>query len=89
MTAASRYESFCGRCLEEIKQDWASEFTLIFDVDKGQDFLEMDEDIRQELVLNLPARILCREDCKGLCIDCGVNLNKQKCQHEHSVVNNK
>jgi uncharacterized protein len=81
----SHYESFCSRCLEELKQDWTTKFTLTFDTKEYTEFIEMDEDIRQELVLNLPVRILCREDCKGLCIDCGANLNKKECQHKHAV----
>jgi len=77
--AKSRYESICGCCLEEVKQDWAAEFTLIFDIEKQSEFIVMDEDIRQELILNLPVRIVCRDDCQGLCIECGVNLNIESC----------
>jgi len=79
ITAASRYESFCGRCLQEVKRDWEASFLVAFDIDGKTEFIEMDEDIRQELVLNLPLRILCREDCRGLCVDCGVNLNNESC----------
>jgi uncharacterized protein len=86
ITAASQYESFCYRCLKGLKGNWASDFELIFDIDRQVEFVDMDEDIRQEIILNLPTRILCREDCKGLCVDCGVNLNHQECQHAHSVV---
>lgn len=86
ITAASRYESCCCRCLEEVKRDWTADFTLAFDVEKTTEFIEMDEDIRQEIVLSLPAHILCKEDCRGLCVDCGVNLNSQDCTHRHAVV---
>ena len=89
ITAGSRYESLCGRCLEGMTQDWTTEFTLSFDVEKGEEFIEMGEDIRQELILNLPARVLCQADCKGLCIDCGANLNKQECKHKHAVISGK
>jgi uncharacterized protein len=79
VVADSRYVSFCGRCLETIQRDWRAAFTLIFDMDGKTDFIEMDEDIRQELILNLPMYIVCREDCRGLCIDCGANLNNEHC----------
>lgn len=85
ITAKSCYDSFCDRCLEAVTQDWSAEFTLTFDAKECNEFIEMDEDIRQELILNLPVRILCRADCKGLCVDCGVNLNAQECKHEHAV----
>ncbi|OGX35536.1 MAG: hypothetical protein A3C36_05530 [Omnitrophica WOR_2 bacterium RIFCSPHIGHO2_02_FULL_52_10] len=79
VAAVSRYESFCGRCLETVKRDWSTAFTLAFDIDGTTDFIEIDEDIRQELILNLPFRILCREDCRGLCVECGANLNDERC----------
>ena len=34
---------------------------------------------------NLPMRILCREDCKGLCSICGCNLNDTVCNCDHTV----
>jgi uncharacterized protein len=38
---------------------------------------------RDGLALALPANILCREDCAGLCPVCGVNLNDAGPEHEH------
>ena len=91
VTAKSSYASFCSRCLEEIEREWAVNFTLTFNAKEHSEFIDVDEDIRQELILNLPVRTLCQADCKGLCIDCGENLNKQECKHKHAVtdVNNK
>jgi len=89
VTAGSRYASVCCRCLKEVKRNWTAEFTLIFDVEKGREFIEMDEDIRQEFILNLPSRILCQDSCRGLCVDCGANLNKESCKHSRSVVSHK
>lgn len=37
--------------------------------------IELDELILDSLRMALPDRPLCREDCKGLCTDCGANLN--------------
>ncbi len=42
--------------------------------------LEVDELVYQEVILNLPSKHLCREDCKGLCIKCGKNLNEGYCE---------
>jgi len=41
--------------------------------------VELDEYFRQELALEVPIQILCREDCKGLCPHCGVNFNRETC----------
>lgn len=88
ITAKSSFESFCFRCLEAVKRDWVTEFMLTFDLKEYSEFIEMDGDIRQELILNLPEQILCRADCKGLCVECGINLNTQECKHNHVVISN-
>jgi DUF177 domain-containing protein len=38
--------------------------------------------VAEQLILALPSRALCREDCRGLCPHCGVNLNLQQCDCE-------
>ena len=35
--------------------------------------------IREAIILAFPSRLVCREDCKGLCPKCGVNLNVSSC----------
>jgi uncharacterized protein len=35
--------------------------------------------IREQMLLALPTRPLCREDCRGLCAQCGANLNEREC----------
>ncbi len=44
------------------------------------------EAIRQNLVLALPMRALCREDCAGLCPHCGKDLNEGPCDCKQEVV---
>ena len=50
------------------------------------DALDIDELAREQLLLALPMRLLCREDCKGLCPQCGVDLNQQTCSCEHQEI---
>ncbi len=38
--------------------------------------------VRQSIILSLSLKPLCSEDCKGLCAQCGVNLNEQTCSCE-------
>ena len=40
---------------------------------------DMDDILRTAFVLNMDAKQLCREDCKGLCCRCGANLNRGPC----------
>ena len=44
--------------------------------------IELDELVREELLLALPANVLCREDCRGLCPTCGIDRNLSDCQCE-------
>ena len=41
--------------------------------------LDLDDLIWNDLFLSLPTKSLCREDCKGLCMHCGANLNIDSC----------
>jgi len=41
--------------------------------------IDLTEGIQEQLVLGLPMRPLCREDCKGLCAACGADLNVDEC----------
>ncbi len=42
--------------------------------------LDLKELIREPLVLGLPLRHFCQDDCQGLCVQCGSNLNHSACQ---------
>ena len=42
-------------------------------------FLDSDQIIKEQLILNLPMKTLCDDDCKGLCPICGCNLNMARC----------
>ncbi len=43
------------------------------------DEIDLDELVLEQLELSLPSRVLCREDCQGLCPQCGADLNTEKC----------
>ena len=46
------------------------------------DSVDVDELVREQILLALPSRNLCREDCKGLCPKCGADLNAGQCSCE-------
>ncbi|MCS7263407.1 MAG: DUF177 domain-containing protein [Armatimonadetes bacterium] len=60
---------------EGLTVDEGEEITAIFDSNSA-DLWELS---RQALVVQLPMRPLCHEDCKGLCPYCGTNLNEKTC----------
>jgi uncharacterized protein len=41
--------------------------------------LALEDVLREQVLLSLPAKTLCRQDCKGLCPHCGRNLNSESC----------
>ena len=83
----------CGRCLEEVptqicfdidKKLDINESVLIDDEMEENDYLigfELDVDklVYAEILVNWPMKVLCKEDCEGICKVCGANLNKGDC----------
>ncbi len=49
----------------------------------SNDEIDLDELVREQFYLVLPMKPLCREDCKGLCPECGTNLNAGTCNCRH------
>jgi uncharacterized protein len=41
--------------------------------------LLLEDVLREQVLLALPLKVTCREDCKGLCLHCGKNLNQEQC----------
>ena len=83
----------CGRCLEEVptpicfdidKQLTIGENTVVDEEMEETDYLigfELDVDklVYAEILVNWPMKVLCKEDCEGICNVCGMNLNKGTC----------
>ena len=42
--------------------------------------LDLDEIVREEILLAVPGQVLCRADCRGLCLHCGADLNTTPCR---------
>ena len=73
----------CSLCLEEFNNLFEKDITLHYDI-KGLDSVTLDPDIREEIILDHPIRILCRPDCRGLCAFCGTNLNEGSCDCQNT-----
>lgn len=67
----------CSRCLESFEKEFHKEFTFDYALEPGMTHIELGEDIRQEILMSFPMKILCRHDCRGLCLGCGMNLNNR------------
>lgn len=79
VSVRSKIVYVCTRCLDEKEEDFLKDFKLCYDLGAGETFLDISEDLRQEIVLDYPITYLCCDDCKGLCLKCGINLNHSSC----------
>ncbi len=73
------YGYTCSRCLEDFQRQETMEYHFDFPMEPGLEYIDLGEEVRQEMILANPARILCKEECKGICPKCGANLNVEKC----------
>ncbi len=50
------------------------------------DQIDLTELVREQILLNLPTQIFCKEDCQGLCPKCGVNRNLIDCKCQEKEI---
>jgi uncharacterized protein len=60
-----------------------SEFQVI---PSGANIIDITEDVRQTILIAVPLKLLCSEQCKGLCPTCGKNLNEGACSCKEEIV---
>ena len=89
-SARVEYSAECDRCLDPVTRIYDFNFEHILATsDNGDDEgdiilvpdfrLDIGELAREDILLELPTKFLCRDDCAGLCQRCGANLNHTKC----------
>lgn len=81
--------SRCSRCLEPVQAAVGAEIDALYATQPDPDdpdlysyeahALQLEEAVKDALLLELPLQFFCKPDCKGLCPVCGVNLNKHTC----------
>ncbi len=90
----------CDRCLDEFDKNLKAVFQLVFSkynrdqfdndeyrfLQENETEIDLSTDIRENLLLVLPMKHLCRESCKGLCPHCGVNLNHETCDCQQETI---
>jgi uncharacterized protein len=87
----------CRRCLVPVSVPVAAPVDVLFTDDPLADDpssrviepdateLDLSDAVREELILSVPAFVLCREDCRGLCPGCGEDLNVGSCRCQPSA----
>lgn len=79
----------CNSCLDEFKQVLQFDILEVFsktDIDdefwtfsSKDNIMYLGDAISSNVILNLPMKVLCSQNCEGLCIKCGHNLNNGDC----------
>ena len=96
------YSTECARCLSKVSGSFslslektvASRNVLDGVPDEKLDdyaiiedgFLDIDQQLLDQLEMEFPSRFLCREDCAGLCQRCGHNLNEGECSCQSNEI---
>ena len=100
-TASADLTGECARCLEELRDEVVVDLQELFAYEESDtakdsgdddvsrlegDLLDLEPLLRDAVVLSLPFQPLCREDCPGLCIECGARLaDDPDHQHEDAI----
>jgi len=99
-TAVAEVKGECGRCLDPLAYDlevnvqelFFYEGVLLSDEEDEEeqrrvehDLIDLEPVLRDAVVTMLPFQPVCREDCQGLCSECGVRLEDEP-GHHHEVV---
>ena len=69
----------CSRCLEEFEWEFNKDAQFSYPLDSSATFIDLDPDIREEVILEYPIKPLCKTNCRGLCVKCGKNKNEGGC----------
>ena len=90
-----RYTTECARCGKDVAEDFSADLFESME----NDFSDIDEEcisvqgnvmdisgsIDACIFGNIPMQSLCSEECKGLCPECGINLNEKECNCDTTV----
>ena len=93
LTIELDYTAQCARCLKELLEhaEYSCIKNIVTDTEDSDDgdnlvpeneTVSLNETAEELLFLELPSRLLCSEDCAGLCPLCGKNLNEGPCSCE-------
>ena len=98
LEASARVEmaTFCDRCAEEVKTAFDAKVSRILvkepAVEANDDYypidswdLDLDIPVMEEIFLEMPTKVLCMLDCKGVCPGCGKNLNEDQCDCKKAI----
>lgn len=89
-TVRAPWRAPCSRCLRPLGGEVAVHVDELFErrpvegetYPLEHDVIDLEQALRDNLVVELPAAPLCRPDCAGLCPECGADRNEADCGHD-------
>lgn len=90
LATSFNFQKPCDRCGTDVNREFHYNFehypVTSLSGDQNDDYIEtpdytidIDELVRDDILLELPSKYLCSNECKGLCPKCGINLNEKTC----------
>lgn len=90
VTGTTRVKVSCDRCLVDYCLDLPLKFSQEYLLNRAEAVgdqmavsahfeVEVLEPLRQEILAAIPVKKLCQAECAGMCLNCGKNLNAEKC----------
>jgi uncharacterized protein len=76
---SAKLKEACGRCLAKTERGFKREFEIVATVSNDETSYDFTPELREEILVSYSQKLLCSEDCKGLCSNCGANLNVAPC----------
>ena len=83
-TLSQDFDAVCARCGGDFDFTLTvDDFTASVETDEKSEFVDLTDELRQSIILALPSYPVCRQDCRGVCVMCGKNLNEGPCGCTH------
>ncbi len=91
------YQGNCDRCFETVSKEYTFEIvrTIVQSLENDENDeitvvpdmqLDLEDFCYADIVMSFPTKLLCKDSCRGLCPDCGANLNHEQCNCSHTEV---
>jgi uncharacterized protein len=93
----TKYKTICYRCIKNVTKTMTINVYEEFEKSGSNlnedaytyedDYIDLEQVLLDNVVLHLPTKVLCSENCRGLCPKCGCDLNNDNCQCTEDDIN--
>lgn len=82
------YQLACTRCLDQFRYSFETDLEFVIGKSEIDDLahVNLNNKLKENLILTIPSKALCSSDCEGICSQCGQNLNISTCDCEQDDI---